>query len=212
MSSRRWPKNTDAEHIDVLTYSAGAVVGSGGLAIVGRRLAEQGDTESPLGEVYHAAPDADFRSFVDDMRDYADRAERTTVAVNMNDSALRLSQRVNNGSRAGRPDMRELSEEATEWLLGATKVYALDLLQVRRENIPGLSRFSHTFWYEDPWVSSDVLITLLYHAPADKRGLVSGDASFGAHYWTFGPDYEDRLPGVIGDLLASNSASTEKGQ
>jgi esterase/lipase superfamily enzyme len=207
-------RNTDAEHIDVLTYSAGAVVGSDGLAILGRRLEEQGDTESPLGEVYHAAPDADFRSFVDDMRDYADRAERTTVAVNMNDSALRLSQRVNNGSRAGRPDMRELSAEATEWLLDATKIYALDLLQVRPENIPGLSRFSHTFWYEDPWVSSDVLITLLYHAPADKRGLEQGDASFGAHYWTFGADYEDRLPGVIGGLLASSSAAdpTDEGQ
>ena len=27
-----------------------------------------------LGEIYHAAPDADFRGFVDDMEDYARRA------------------------------------------------------------------------------------------------------------------------------------------
>ena len=42
---------------------------------------------------------------------------------------------------------------------------------MRPENIPGLSNRSHTFWYDDPWVSSDVLITLLYHLPPDERGL-----------------------------------------
>ena len=75
---------------------------------------EPGAPSFRLGEVYHAAPDADFRGFVDDMRDYADEAQRMTVAVNMNDSALRLSQAINRASRAGRPDMRELSPEATE--------------------------------------------------------------------------------------------------
>jgi esterase/lipase superfamily enzyme len=206
-------KHTDAERIDVLTYSAGAIVGSDGLALFGRKTGDRGDAESPLGEVYHAAPDADFRTFVDDLRDYAGRAERTTVAANMSDSALRLSQRVNRGSRAGRPDIDELTPEATEWLLDATKLYALDLLQIRPENIPGLSRFSHTFWYEDPWVSSDVLITFLFHLRADERGLSPGDASFGARYWTFGPDYEERLSAVIGDLLAPTGAGqTEEGQ
>ena len=84
---------------------------------------------------------------------------------------------------------------------------------MRPENIPGLSRFSHTFWYDDPWVSSDVLITLLHHLPADARGLVPGEASFGARYWTFGPDYEDRLAVVIGGLLAPPGAHpAEEGQ
>ena len=55
-------KHTDAEHIDVFTYSAGATVGSDGLAIVGRDAdATAAMRTSPLGEVYHAAPDADFR-------------------------------------------------------------------------------------------------------------------------------------------------------
>ena len=187
-------EHTDAEHIDVFTYSAGATVGSKGLAIVGRDADETGATPARLGEIYHAAPDADFRGFVDDMKDYADRAERMTVAVNMNDSALRLSARVNNGSRAGRPDMDELSPEATEWLLDATKTYGLEVLRVRPENIPGLSSWSHTFWYDDPWVSSDVLITLLHHLNPEERGLEAGDTSFGAHYWTFTP----RLSGTTG--------------
>lgn len=188
---------TDADHIDVFTYSAGGMVGSKGLALFGQAADAAGAPPERLGEVYHAAPDADFRGFVDDLRSYADDAGRITVAVNMTDSALRLSGRVNNASRAGRPDMEELSDEETDWLLGATKDYGLELLRVRPENIPGLSNFSHTFWYDDPWVSSDVLITLLYHLSPKDRGLDAGDTSFGAHYWTFSPDYPSRLAALI---------------
>ena len=203
-------ENTDAEKIDVFTYSAGATVGSKGLAIVGHDESQPGAPSFRLGEVYHAAPDADFRGFVDDMRDYAARAGRMTVAVNMSDSALRLSGAVNRASRAGRPDMEELSPEATDWLLAATEDYGLELLRVRPENIPGLSNWSHTFWYEDPWVSSDVLITLLYHLRPEERGLEEGDTSFGAHYWTFTPDYPERLSAVIDRLRQSAQGTAEK--
>src|SRR5690606_35822801 len=110
---------------------------------------------------------------------------------------LRLSQVINRASRAGRPDMEELSPEATDWLLNASNSYGLELLQVRPENIPGLSTRSHTFWYDDPWVSSDVLITLLFHLPPGERGLDEGEAPSGAHYWTFTADYPDRLASLM---------------
>ncbi|PWK69844.1 alpha/beta hydrolase [Aminobacter sp. AP02] len=193
-------QNTDARNVEVFTYSAGATVGSDALAMVGRDAQQSGEQSVRLGEVYHAAPDADFRGFVDDMRDYAGKAERITVAVNLNDSALRLSQVLNRASRAGRPDMRELDPDASRWLLDATKSYGLELLRVRPENIPGLSNRSHTFWYDDPWVSSDVLITLLYHLPANERGLGAGEAPGGSHYWTFMPDYPDQLEKLLARL------------
>lgn len=192
--------NTDAGKIDVFTYSAGATVGSDALAIVGRDADAPGAAAPALGEIYHAAPDADFRTFVDDMASYAGKAERTTVAVNLGDSALRLSQLVNRASRAGRPDMRELSQEQTDWLLRATTEYGMDVLRVRPENIPGLSRRSHAFWYDDPWVSSDVLITLLYDLPAGERGLARGEVPATGHYWTFSPDYPEKLVGVLDRL------------
>ena len=75
--------------------------------------------------------------------------------------------------------------------------YDLDVLRVRPENIPGLSTRSHTFWYDDPWVSSDVLITLLYHLPPDERALAVGEGSTGARYWTFMPDYSEQLSKVM---------------
>lgn len=191
--------NTKAQKIDVFTYSAGGTVGSDALALVGRD-ADASGVAPALGEIYHAAPDADFRGFVDDMASYAGKAGRVTVAVNLGDSALRLSRLVNRASRAGRPDMRELSQEQTDWLLAANREYGVEVVRVRPENIPGLSASSHTFWYDDPWVSSDVLITLLYDLPAGERGLAESEAPAGPHYWTFPPDYPEKLAGVIDRL------------
>ena len=199
-------ENTSAQNIDVFTYSAGATVGSDALATVGRDAAAAGDDGPRLGEIYHAAPDADFRTFVDDMQHYAPVSRRMTVAVNMHDSALRLSQLVNRASRAGRPDVAELSPEATQWLLGAEHEHGLEVIQVRAENIPGLSRRSHTFWYDDPWISSDVLITLLYHLAPEARGLTAEETPGDARFWTFAPDYPERLAAVMDELRRQGKA------
>jgi esterase/lipase superfamily enzyme len=193
-------ENTAARNIDVFTYSAGGTVGSSGLAILGRDARAPGAIAPRLGEVYHAAPDADFRAFVDEMRDYAKLAQRMTVAANLNDSALLLSRAINRASRAGRPDIGELTPDATRWLLDAAAEHGLEVLQVRPENIPGLSRWSHTFWYDDPWVSSDALITMLFHLAPEHRGLAAGETPSGVRYWTFMPDYPDQLSKVMARL------------
>ena len=193
-------RHTRAQNIDVLTYSAGGTVGSDGLAMAGR-AASAGGLNPRLGEVYHAAPDADTRGFVDDLKDYVAVTRRVTVAANMNDSALRLSALINRASRAGRPDIAELSPEQTQFLLGANRDQGLQVVRVRPEDIPGLSRGSHTFWYDDPWVSSDVLLTFLLHLPPPGRALVPGQVGE-ATYWQFPTDYEARLPGVVTRIKA----------
>lgn len=190
--------HTRVRKIDILTYSAGGTVGSDGLARVGRWAKTTG-RDPKLGAVYHAAPDADFRGFVDDLRDYVGVARRVTTAVNMGDSSLRLSQMINRASRAGRPDIEELSPGQARFLLGAVGS-GLDVVRVRPENIPGLNPRSHTFWYNDPWVSSDVLLTLLTERSPEQRGLVSGIAPGNAEYWTFPSDYDARLAKVVETL------------
>jgi hypothetical protein len=196
-------RHTRARNIDVLTYSAGGTVGSDGLAMAGR-AANAGGQNPRLGEVYHAAPDADTRGFVDDLKDYVRVTRRVTVAANMGDSALRLSALINRASRAGRPDMAELSPEATAFLLDANKAWGLEVVRVRPEDIPGLARGSHTFWYDDPWVSSDVLLKLLFELPPAQRGLVAGQVGEGT-YWQFPQDYEARLPGVVATIKADQA-------
>ena len=151
---RSWPscigllgEHTEAADIEVFTYSAGATVGSDGLALLAR---EHPEAARRLGEVYHAAPDADFRGFVDDLGVYGKAARRVTTAVNLGDSALRLAGAVNRASRAGRPDLRDLSPESAEWLLAAADDQGLEIVQVHPDSMPGLSATSHTFWYDDP--------------------------------------------------------------
>jgi hypothetical protein len=72
----------------------------------------------------------------------------------------------------------------------------LELLRVRPENHDGMSVTSHTFWYDDPWVSNDVLLTLLFHLSPAGRGLDTGVTEAGAPYWTFSPDHPGRMEAV----------------
>ncbi|HVL21311.1 MAG TPA: alpha/beta hydrolase [Amaricoccus sp.] len=184
-------ERTAARNVDVFTYSAGATVGSHALAL----LAEQNpEAASRLGEVYHAAPDADSRDFVDDLAAYAGAADRVTTAVNLGDSALRLAAAVNRASRAGRPDLGELTPEASQWLLDAAAGGEIEIVQVHPDTMPELAATSHTFWYDDPWVSSDVLVTLLFDLPPAERELDPGVSPSGARYWTFPADYPEHIP------------------
>ncbi len=59
-------------------------------------------------------------------------------------------------------------------------------------DIPKLPLRSHAFWYEDPWVSGD-LLGLLLNAEPPRRGLAAQSTDAGARYWTFPPDFKDRV-------------------
>ena len=191
--------HTRARDIDVFTYSAGATIGSDSLARLATGAPQAAER---LGEIYHAAPDADFRRFVDDLGHYAGFARRVTTAVNLGDSALRLAEAVNRASRAGRPDLAELSPASAEWLLAAADDQGLEILQVRPENMPDLAATSHTFWYDDPWVSNDLFLTLFFNLAPAERGLEPGTGESGTRYWTFTPDYPARIA-ALGEQLAA---------
>ena len=195
---------TKAGRINVMTYSAGATVGSDGLAILAR---DDPAAAGRLGEVYHAAPDADFAGFVDDLAVYGPYARRVTTAANLGDSALRLAGAVNRASRAGRPDLRELTPEAAGWLLGAARHLGMEFLHISPQTMPETPAGSHTFWYDDPWVSSDLLVTLLFHLTPEERGLRQVTLPSGAVVWEFPPSYPEALSALQGKLVAQVQAA-----
>lgn len=188
--------HTKVRKIDLLSYSAGGTVASDGLARVGLYARERG-FDARLGQVHHSAPDADLRDFVGDLRDYAHVAQRVTVGLNMEDSALRLSEVLNRGSRAGRPDLRELSPGDLRFLQQANRELGLEIVRVRPGDLKGVGARSHAFWYMDPWAASDVLLELGFGLGAADRGLAPGPGASGLSYWVFPPDYEARLPAVL---------------
>ena len=57
-------------------------------------------------------------------------------------------------------------------------------------------RFTHGAWYDAPWVSTDVMISLLGGLTAAERGLVSSDVG-GVRIWRFPHDYVARLRAQI---------------
>jgi len=193
--------NTRASMIDVLAYSAGAQVASPALARLGTprpdETREQLRTRLRLGQIYFTAPDIDTRRFVDDMKAYVDLTERVTLSLNLNDSVLRFAAMVARASRAGRPDPTELSAEQTMFLVDASNELRFDMINVNPEDIPNLPPGSHAFWYEDPWVSGDMLVQFLLNRPPDQRGLDAQATAGGKRYWGFPFDFDQRVRRIL---------------
>jgi esterase/lipase superfamily enzyme len=188
----------------VLAYSAGATIASPGLArAAGDVAADPGHLR--LGEVYYAAPDVDFPEFVDNLPRYEEQVRRVTVAVNMSDRALSFAQWFNRVSRAGRPNLADIGPEQTAWLVAASGRQELDVLSIRPEDLPGLPATSHAFWYDHPWVSSDVVLKLCYHASPQARGLDPNRNEIELAFWTFPTDYAAQLPAVTRRLAEGRS-------
>ncbi len=190
-------RHTDAREIDILAYSAGAQVASPALALLGE--ASPGESRQELrqrlrlGEVYFAAPDVDFKSFVQDLSRYGHLPHSVTLSVNLDDTVLGFAQTHHGVSRAGRPNPDELDPEETAFVIGASRRLGFDVISVEPETIPGMSTGAHGFWYDNPWVSSDVLVQFLLRARPGERGLQENRTDKGFRYWTFPPDYPDRI-------------------
>ena len=205
-------EHTDASGIHVLAYSAGAQVVSPGLALLGTS-ARPGETREQLRErlrlkhIYFAAVDLDTRQFVNEFAKYVDIVKGVSSAANLNDSALRFSAIVHRASRVGRPDPNELDAEQSRFLLEASHSLGFDLIDVDPNAIPKLPPRSHAFWYEDPWVSSDLLGLLLLNADPQRRGLVAQTGAFGSRYWVFPPDFYDRVVNLFSPTPVSAPAA-----
>jgi esterase/lipase superfamily enzyme len=198
--------HTEAAHLNVLAYSAGAMIASPGLARAADEAEASGDPgRVRLGEIYYAAPDIDFPLFVDNLPRYEDQVRRVTGAINLGDKALSFAQWIHRVSRAGRPNLADIGPEQANWLVAASGRDELDVLSIRPEDLPGLPTGSHSFWYDHPWVSSDVLLKLRFHVPPPVRGLRLNAHESELAFWTFPPDYAERLPAVVQALDAESN-------
>lgn len=192
-------RRTKAAHLNVLAYSAGAMIVSPGLA----RAGSAADPDRiHLGEIYYAAPDVDLPVFVDNLPRYEHHVRRVTIAVNLGDRALSFAQWRHRVSRAGRPNLADIGPDERLWLAEASARQQFDVLSIRPETLPGLPASSHSFWYDHPWVSTDILLKLRFHAPPAGRGLDSNTNEINLAFWTFPLDYEQRLPAVVRELRA----------
>ena len=194
-------RHTKAEHINILAHSAGAQITSAALAALGNettsRAREDLRKRLRLGEVYYAAADIGLKAFVQDLRRYVDLPLRVTLQLTPGDLMLAMAAFSAGTSRAGRPNLNELGADERRWLRDQVAESRLDIIDVTSEHVIGLPSGAHAFWYERPWVSDDVLLEFLYHAPPEARGLQERVCKFDLRCWTFPSDYEQRMTKLI---------------
>jgi esterase/lipase superfamily enzyme len=192
--------HTNAKHINILAYSAGAQVVAPGLAmfedIYPDLPKEDLKKKLRIGEVYFASPDTAFKPFAQRYMKFKDIVERTTVNINENDSVLRLSAFQNGMSRLGKPDMSEVTEEELNILIEASKTPQFDILDVSGSEVLDIGG-AHDSWYNNTWVSSDVLMLLLFNASPLDRGLVEHSYEDGSQAYRFPDDYDKRLHNLV---------------
>lgn len=192
--------HTRARNINILAYSAGAQVVAPGLAY----LRDEYPDEKPadlkkrlrIGEVYLAAPDTAFQPFIERYIKFNEIVERTTINLNQNDGVLRLSAFQTGITRLGRPDPSELSEGEMEELVEAMRSDDLDVLDVGGSESLNLGK-AHDSWYNHPWVSTDVLLLLLFNADPLERGLEEYWGKGVAKMYRFPVGYDINLPMVL---------------
>lgn len=188
---------TIAENINILAYSAGAQIVSPGLAMLGREKKGEKRRQLRLGEIYFAGADIDIDTFVEHLQTYLDIPRSVTLTINLKDTVLAMAEWHHGVSRAGRPKAEDLSPEAAHWARNASVESGFDIIGVDEKTVIGLTSGAHDFWYAHPWISSDVLVQFIFHADPLKRGLVENYNEHGLRYWTFPPDYPDRIIKII---------------
>jgi esterase/lipase superfamily enzyme len=190
---------TDVERINLLGYSRGAAVVNG--ALLQLRLMNWDCDEETLrsrtriGTVVYAGPDEDvdlFRSLVLDR--VGEMVEAYVVYLSTQDLALSISRSLMSGTRRlGVPG--EASDQEAERLRAETVSGFVDVGLAQDRAGRGL--WGHSFWVDNPWVSSDLILTLRYALAPRERGLVrEGDELF----WSFPEDYPERVAEVVDGL------------
>jgi len=197
--------HSKARKINILGYSLGGVVVSNALALLRTdHPDENGEALAGrlrIGEVYYAAADIDFSEFTQQLHTYQDMVGRVSMTVNLSDKVLKMSQFRNRSSRAGRPDPDELSSEDTNFLIQAASADNFDVIDA----VSAVSFFNaieaHDYWYNNPRVSTDVLVKMLFHLAPEDRGLQSIVTERGFKVWYFPDDYHQRISATIDALV-----------
>jgi esterase/lipase superfamily enzyme len=185
---------TKATYINIIAYSCGSPLLGEALARLRARHPEENRSQLArryrIANVVFAASDVDLKTFASELvPPVQDLARQTIVYASRTDAALGFSTLIAGASRLGRPDIRDLSVAEIQRLAGDPNFQAIDVSEVRGAHEMGGMR-GHGYWYANEWISTDVLLSLRYPIPPEKRCLVPAGAK---NVWKFPDNYVDCL-------------------
>ena len=185
-------EQSDARNIHIIGYSAGTrvvVISLYQLALLHRETA-LADIRNRLriGSVILTGSDFDRQLFGAYIASGLLRIpEDLTVYMSEKDQALGMSRWVFKRERLGAMlDESVMEPRVIDFL---EKQPILRLINVTTAE-GSESGNGHAYFRNSPWVSSDILVTLMYDLPPEKRGL---ERPPGSAVWRFPEDYTERL-------------------
>jgi esterase/lipase superfamily enzyme len=193
-------RRTKADRVHVLAHSAGAPVAVSALhelrLMSAGRPAESARADLRLGRLVLVAPDMDVGEFRDCVADGATALpERVTIYVSSRDKALDFAAWMSDFARLGQP-LQVLKPEQVEFLEDDANV---DIIDVAAAEAKVGSWVGHSYFHEDPWVSTDVLLALASGAHPVDRGLQRDGTR---KVYAFGPEYPDRARAAAVRILS----------
>lgn len=187
-----------ADRIHILAHSAGCPIVVDAireLRMIGSSLGrDEVRAKYRIGRVVLAAPDMDLMQFFNARLDgFHHLPERVSVYASSEDDALRLSTWLFGDERLG-DSVGRLTEWEEQQMNGFVDTEIIDV--TRSEDVLG-GFLGHSYYHRNPWVSSDLLVTLTYGLPAHERGLVRDE---GTGCWVFPDNYLHRLANLVRPL------------
>lgn len=189
-------KNTHAERIHIVGYSAGTRVVV--LALDQLALQNTDDTRADvrqalrIGHVILVGSDFDreiFGAYLDE--GLLNVPATLTVYVSEKDKALGFSRWLFRRERLGQmPKDRNIDPAVRDYLRNTEQLIFIDVTNAAA----AATGNGHAYFRKSPWASSDILTTLMYDLGPDQRGLVQDPQ---LPFWTFPEDYIQRLRDVL---------------
>lgn len=184
--------DTDAENIHIIGYSAGTrlvINALNQLALIYRdEDKETFEKYLRIGHVILAGSDFDrqlFGAYIDE--GILNVSKDFTIYLSEMDKALSLSKWVFNRDRLGQKwDDGKMTEFIAEWLWETDEITFIDVTDAEKSTTGN----GHAYFRQSPWVSSDILSTLMYDLTPEERSL---QRSREWPIWQFPPDYITRL-------------------
>lgn len=187
---RQLAAKSSARRIHIFSYSAGTRLAArtlheinletGSAAVARKRYR--------LGQVALVSSDMDrqlFGSFLVD--DITDACDRLLVYRSTKDGILGLSGWLFSRGRLGHQEKnRDYPKHRRDYVRKLDNLHIVDVSDAPLVGGHG----GHFYFYKSPWVSSDLLLSLLSDLSPGERGLVREEGDF---TWTFPPDYVERL-------------------
>jgi esterase/lipase superfamily enzyme len=179
---------TSVRKIHVVSWSAGARVVSRAMVDLAEGRPDDLRKKYRLGALVFAAGDVSEKDFVKRLPSIHGLADRVIVYISDDDFALKWSSRVMGGGRRLGLATKKLTTEERTILHTMKRLEVIDTSYGKE--VRGFDITGHRYWFQHPWVNSDLLLAIRTDAPARQRGLKP--APLGGVYY-FGKAYSEQI-------------------